>query len=70
MLRKSFFAWLPIETLIHENQNEYYSVINASNNSGESTIFVEFMLRIIKKKLWKKSLKIRMRIDMSVIMSV
>ena len=48
---KSFFAWLPIETLIHENQNEYYSAINASNNSGESTIFVEFMLRIIKKAL-------------------
>lgn len=47
----SFFAWLPIETLIHENQNEYYSAINASNNSGESTIFVEFMLRIIKKAL-------------------
>ena len=37
--------------MIHENQNEYYSAINASNNSGESTIFVEFMLRIIKKAL-------------------
>ncbi len=48
---RHFFAWLPIETLIHENQNEYYSAINASNNSGESTIFVEFMLRIIKKAL-------------------
>ena len=47
----SFFAWLPIETLIHENQNEYYSMINASNNSGGSAIFVEFMLRTIKKAL-------------------
>ena len=65
----SFFAWLPIEALIHENQNEYYSAINASNNSGESTIFVEFMLRIIKKAL-EEIVENQMCIDMSVMMSV
>lgn len=37
--------------MIHENQNEYYAAINASNTAGESTIFVEFMLGMICKML-------------------
>lgn len=45
---KSFFAWLPVETMIHENQEAYYEAINAANNAGESTIFVEFMLDMIQ----------------------
>ena len=48
---KEFFLWLPIETLIHERQEEYYQAINAANTEGESTIFVEFMLTIIKDTL-------------------
>lgn len=44
---KEFFAWLPVETMIHENQEAYYKAINESNNAGESTIFVAFMLNII-----------------------
>ena len=48
---KAFFAWLPIETLIHEQQDGYYQALNASNANGESTIFVEFMLSIIRNAL-------------------
>ncbi|WMC93364.1 Fic family protein [Kineothrix sp. MB12-C1] len=48
---KKFFLWLPIETLIHEQQEEYYAVINAANTDGESTVFVKFMLEIIKMAL-------------------
>ena len=48
---KPFFAWLPIETMIYENQSEYYEAINRSNTEGESTCFVEFMLKIIKDTL-------------------
>lgn len=48
---KEFFLWLPIETLIHERQEEYYQAINAANTAGESTVFVEFMLAIIKDTL-------------------
>ena len=48
---KEFFAWLPVETIIHENQNEYYVALNASNTAGESTIFVTFMLSVIGKML-------------------
>lgn len=45
------FAWLPVESIIHARQQEYYAAINASNNAGESTLFIEFMLSAIKASL-------------------
>lgn len=45
------FAWLPIETLVHENQEEYYKALQLADNAGESTVFVEFMLRMIRDAL-------------------
>ena len=45
------FAWLPIESIIHDNQSEYYNAINVSNGNGESTVFIEFMLSVIKQAL-------------------
>lgn len=45
------FTWLPVESIIHDRQQEYYAAINASNNAGESTVFVEFMLSVIKTSL-------------------
>ena len=47
----SAFAWLPVESIIHDRQQEYYEAINASNNAGESTVFIEFMLSAIKASL-------------------
>lgn len=45
------FAWLPVESIIHNRQEEYYAAINASNDAGESTLFIEFMLSAIKASL-------------------
>ena len=45
------FAWLPVESIIHDHQQEYYDAINASNDAGESTAFIEFMLSVIKASL-------------------
>lgn len=45
------FAWLPVESIIHDRQQEYYKAINASNDAGESTVFIEFMLSAIKASL-------------------
>lgn len=45
------FAWLPVESIIYNRQQEYYDAINASNDTGESTIFIEFMLSAIKASL-------------------
>lgn len=45
------FAWLPVESIIHDRQQEYYDAINASNDAGESTVFIEFMMSAIKASL-------------------
>ena len=45
------FAWLPVESIIHANQQGYYDAINTSNDAGESTVFIEFMLSAIKTSL-------------------
>lgn len=45
------FAWLPIESIIHDHQPEYYAAINQSNAEGEGTAFIEFMLGVIKESL-------------------
>ena len=48
---QEFFLWIPIETIIHERQEDYYKALNASNTDGESTIFVQFMLELIRDLL-------------------
>lgn len=45
------FAWLPVESIIHDRQQAYYDAINASNGAGESTVFIEFMLSAIQASL-------------------
>ena len=45
------FAWLPVESIIHDRQQGYYAAINTSNGAGESTVFIEFMLSAIKASL-------------------
>lgn len=48
---KPLFAWLPVESIIHDRQDEYYRAINRSNTEAESTVFIEFMLSAIKEAL-------------------
>lgn len=45
------FAWLPIESLVHDRQETYYEALDASNRAGQCTRFVEFMLTIIRDSL-------------------
>lgn len=40
-----------MESIIHDRQQEHYTAINASNDVGESTVFIEFMLSAIKSSL-------------------
>ena len=42
------FAWLPVESMIHDRQEEYYRVFNAANNAVDSTVFIAFMLKAIR----------------------
>lgn len=45
------FEYLPIETLIQQRQELYYESLAKSDNTGESTVFIEFMLEIILQSL-------------------
>ncbi|MCK9208112.1 MAG: Fic family protein [Salinivirgaceae bacterium] len=45
------FEYLPIEALIKERQEQYYESLGKSDNTGESTVFIEFMLEIILESL-------------------
>ncbi len=48
---RSVFAWLPIETLIKENQESYYKALRISDKNSDSTAFIEFMLSVILKTI-------------------
>jgi len=41
------FEYLPIETLIKERQQDYYTILGIADSQGNSTGFIEFMLDII-----------------------
>lgn len=45
------FEFLPIEALIKERQGQYYEALGKSDDTGESTVFIEFMLEIILQSL-------------------
>ena len=45
------FEFLPIESLIKIKQSEYYRILGESDNKGDSTGFIEFMLLIINESL-------------------
>ena len=42
------FAWLPVEPMIHDRQEEYYRAFNAANNAADSTVFITFMLEAFR----------------------
>ena len=48
---RNIFEYLPIESLIHRYQANYYQAIDNCNKKGESTEFIEFMLKMIDETL-------------------
>lgn len=66
---KPIFAWIPVETIVKEHQQEYYAAIAQSDDKGNSTTFIVFMLRCLmraidemresdQKSNWKSNQKI------------
>lgn len=45
------FEFLPFETLISKTQSEYYKVLALCDKAGSSTLFIEYMLNVIKQSL-------------------
>lgn len=48
---KPIFAWIPIESIIKDNQEEYYKAITYSTSQGKSNIFILFMLDCLNKAI-------------------
>jgi Fic family protein len=55
------FEYVPIESLIKQNQQAYYDVLEACDASGDSTAFIEFILVLIFESL--SELKNQIRVD-------
>ena len=48
---EGIFEYVPIESQIKKYQEEYYKAINNCNSKGDSTEFIEFMLKMIDETL-------------------
>ena len=48
---KPIFAWIPIESIIKDNQEDYYNAITLSTGQAKSNIFIVFMLDVINKAI-------------------
>lgn len=45
------FEFLPIETIIKDRQTLYYEALRKSDKTGQSTLFIEFILEVIEESL-------------------
>lgn len=45
------FEYISIESLIRENQQNYYKILKECDSAGECTLFIEFALGLIEKSL-------------------
>ena len=45
------FAWLPVETVVYENQQGYYDALQIAGKTADSEVFIEFMLGAILQAL-------------------
>lgn len=48
---ENIFAYLPVESLIKENQKKYYRVLEKCDRLGECTLFIEFILELILRSV-------------------
>lgn len=51
MERYPLFQFLPFERLISQSQEKYYQALSASDKSGSSTQFIEYILGVIEQSL-------------------
>ncbi len=45
------FIWIPVETLILGRQEAYYEALAQAGKTGDSTVFIEFMLEMLRQAL-------------------
>lgn len=45
---KEIMAWIPVETIVKERQEEYYKVLGIADKAADCTEFIEFMLTALR----------------------
>lgn len=48
---KEIMAWIPVETIVKERQEEYYKVLGIADKAADCTEFIEFMLTALRDTL-------------------
>lgn len=43
------FAHIPVESLVHQHQKEYYAALNASTAKADCAVFIEFILSMVQQ---------------------
>jgi len=43
------FANIPVESLVHQHQQEYYAALNDSTKQADCALFIEFILTMVQK---------------------
>ena len=57
---KRILAWLPVETIVHDRQDAYYTAIRSSNDAGDCTEFISYMLQAIWDTLEQYKIDVNM----------
>ncbi|MBF0439290.1 MAG: Fic family protein [Magnetococcales bacterium] len=52
---KQLLAYLPVETMIRERQEEYYRVLTEADERSDATPFIEFMLSALRDAIHEAS---------------
>jgi Fic family protein len=50
---KPLWAYLPVEIIVREQQQQYYDLLGKADAAGDATLFVEFIVQILKQTLAK-----------------
>ena len=45
------FADIPVESLVHTHQEEYYQALNTSSRQGDAAPFIEFILTMVQEAM-------------------
>lgn len=60
------FAWLPVESLVHQQQAAYYQALNDSTKASDSAPFIQFMLGCIHDAISKAGAKTPVEVPVEV----
>ena len=53
---RPIFAFLPVESIIHDRQQDYYAALGQADNTADATAFIEFMLAAIQRAIEESAL--------------